>query len=157
MKRCSITRGRLSCMWAQTFVLTSSAFVRACSVCSHGNQPDRCTQSLFHVGHVYTETRLVIPCASQCASPLPVRPKSPRGFIECLGTSLLRGAHRARHGVQRRCIQQTRSTEHRRLVVSHLEEGPDFCQKRRNVVNTFKRHQAAADGGRARFLGVPSG
>ena len=61
-------------MWVQTFVLTCSAFCNACSVCSHANQPDKCTQSMFHAGHVYTETWLAIQCASQCARTLPVRP-----------------------------------------------------------------------------------
>jgi hypothetical protein len=47
---------RTICMWAQLIELTCFACVSDCRVCSHANQPDRCTQFLFHAGHVYTET-----------------------------------------------------------------------------------------------------
>ncbi len=92
-----------------------SSSVSACSVCSHGNQPDKCTHYLFHGRHAYTQTG---------ASPLPGRLTAHGGFQLLWGPRLCEWAHRACHGVQRRCIQQRRSTEHRRSVVKHLEEGP---------------------------------
>ena len=59
--------GTLSCMWVNTFGLTCSAVVSACSVWSHANQPDRCRQSLCYAGHVLYRDMTCHPvCQSVC-------------------------------------------------------------------------------------------
>ena len=122
-------------MWAQTFVCTCYAFVNPCNVRSYANQLDGCTQYLLHAGHDYTEKRLVIQCASQFASPLPVR-QTVRG-LSIVGTLRLQGARSARHGVPRCCIQQRRRriTEDR-SVVSQVADG--LATRRHDVVDLLR-------------------
>ena len=73
--------GMLSCMWGETFGLTCSAVVSACSVWSHANQPDRCRQSLFYAGHVLYRDMTCHPVCQSVCEPSASQADSPRGLL----------------------------------------------------------------------------